>query len=52
MEGDNCIKLKKDENGQHHYIPTSWVESTDDGVVKIDRPGEEAMEKWSTSPLH
>lgn len=52
MEGDSCIKLKKDQNGQHHYIPTSWVESTDDGKVKIDRPGEEAMQKWSTSPLH
>jgi len=52
MEGDNCIKLKKDETGQHHYIPTSWVESTDNGKVKIDRPGEEAMQKWSTSPLH
>lgn len=52
MEGNDCIKLKKDENGQHHYIPTSWVESVDDGVVKIDRPGEEAMQKWSTSPMH
>jgi hypothetical protein len=52
MEGDNCIKLKKDQNGQHHYIPTSWVESIEDGKVKVDRPGEEAMQKWSTSPLH
>lgn len=52
MEGSDCIKLKKDESGQHHYIPTSWVESTDNGKVKIDRPGEEAMEEWSTSPMH
>jgi hypothetical protein len=49
MEGANTIKLKKDETGQHHYIPVSWVISTDDGKVKVDRPGEEAMQDWSTT---
>ncbi|MGZ8251257.1 MAG: DUF2171 domain-containing protein [Methylophilaceae bacterium] len=49
MDGANTIKLKKDETGQHHYIPVSWVISTDDGKVKVDRPGEEAMEDWSTT---
>ncbi|WP_020183269.1 MULTISPECIES: DUF2171 domain-containing protein [unclassified Methylotenera] len=52
MEGAKSIKLNKDKNGQHHYIPLSWVVSTEDGKVKIDRPGEEAMQKWSTTPLH
>ncbi|EUJ11788.1 hypothetical protein Meth11DRAFT_2636 [Methylophilaceae bacterium 11] len=52
MEGAKSIKLNKDKNGQHHYIPLSWVVSTADGKVKIDRPGEEAMQKWSTTPLH
>ena len=51
MEGPGTIKLKKDEIGHHHYIPTSWVTSTVDGRVKIDRPGGQAMEEWSsTSP--
>lgn len=53
MEGANAIKLKKDKNGQHHYIPVSWVRSTEGNKVKIDRPGDQAMREWSTaSPLH
>jgi hypothetical protein len=52
LEGANSIKLNKDENGEHHYIPLDWVVSTEDGKVKIDRPGEEAMQQWSTTPLH
>lgn len=52
MEGANCIKLNKDESGQHHYIPLSWVVSTEDGKVKIDRTGEDAMQQWSTTPVH
>jgi len=49
MEGSDEIKLKKDAQGQHHYIPLSWVTSVDD-KVHIDRPGKQAMSKWSTSP--
>lgn len=48
MEATDTIKLKKDKTGQHHYIPLIWVTSTDDGKVKIDRPGDQAMEEWST----
>lgn len=51
LEGANSIKLNKDKNGQHHYIPLSWVASTDDGKVKIDRSGEDAMRNWSKTPL-
>jgi hypothetical protein len=25
LEGDSSIKLRRDEAGQHHYIPLSWV---------------------------
>jgi len=50
LEGTNSIKLKKDKLGQHHYIPTSWVVSTADGKVKVDRPGEEAMKDWTDTP--
>ncbi len=50
IEDANTIKLKRDEAGQHHYIPLAWVVSTEDGNVKIDRPGEEAMQQWSTQP--
>ena len=43
------IKLKKDKNGQHHYIPLSWVTSVENGKLKVDRPGEQAMQMWATN---
>lgn len=52
LEGTDCIKLNKDAQGQHHYIPTRWVTSTENGVVVVDRPGEEAMKEWSVTPIH
>jgi hypothetical protein len=50
MEGQNCIKLQRDESGQHHYIPLSWVTSTDNGTLKVDRPGDQAMQQWDEQP--
>ena len=47
VDGDS-IKLTKDESGQHHWIPTSWVTNVDD-KVHVDRPGEQAMREWSSS---
>lgn len=49
LEGRDLIKLTKDASGRHHYIPLSWVTSVDD-KVHIDRPGEQAMRDWSTTP--
>ncbi len=49
LEGKDLIKLNKDKNGQHHYIPLSWVTAVDD-KVHVDRPGDQAMKEWSTSP--
>lgn len=49
VEGDS-IKLTKDKQGQHHWIPASWVTKVDD-KVHVDRPGREAMQQWSTVPL-
>jgi len=50
MEGQDVIKLTKDKTGQHHYIPVSWVTSTEGGRIKVDRPGDQAMKEWSTTP--
>ena len=49
MDGSDWIKLTKDDKGQHHWIPVSWVTRVDD-QVHVDRPGEQAMREWSTSP--
>ena len=51
MEGEDTIKLKRDDEGKHHYIPLSWVTSVEDGKEKIDRPGEEAMQQWFNHPI-
>jgi hypothetical protein len=48
MELTNTIKLKQDDTGRHHYIPIIWVSSIENGKVKIDRPGDQAMQEWST----
>lgn len=48
MEGDQ-IKLKRDASGQHHYIPASWVTAVD-AQVHVDRPGQQAMQEWSSTP--
>ena len=47
MDGD-FIKLTKDQQGQHHWIPTTWVTSVDD-KVHVDRPGKQAMQEWSST---
>ncbi len=49
VEGTDMIKLTKDKSGQHHYIPLAWVTSVDD-KVHVDRPGDQAMREWSTTP--
>ncbi len=52
LEGSSSIKLNKDKDGKHHYIPTSWVTKVEDGKVVVDRPGEEAMQEWTEAPAH
>lgn len=49
MEGNSSIKLKRDTNGVHHYIPLAWVTKIDD-KVHLDRPGDQAMREWTTTP--
>ena len=49
LEGTDTIKLARDAEGEHHYIPLTWVTSVDD-KIHIDRPGAQAMRDWSTTP--
>ena len=50
MERTNALKLKKDKTGQHHYIPLSWVNSTEGDKVKIKFPRQKVIQEWSTVP--
>jgi len=49
LEGTDTIKLARDAEGEHHYIPLTWVSSVDD-KVHIDRTGDQAMMEWSRTP--
>ena len=49
VDKDNTIKLTKDNNGQHHWIPMNWVTKVDN-KVHVDRPGDQAMKEWMSSP--
>jgi hypothetical protein len=48
IEG-NQLKLTKDAQGKHHFIPLDWVTTVDD-KVHVNKPGDEVMQKWTTSP--
>lgn len=49
IEGSSAIMLAKDDSGQPHYIPLSWVAAVDD-KVHLDRSAMQARREWSTSP--
>ena len=50
VEG-NSIKLTKNSSsdGQHHYIPTNWVESVDE-TVKLNKNCGDAQREWKSAP--
>lgn len=47
LDARNMIKLTKDQGGQHHWIPLSWVTKVDN-EVHVDRSGDQAVREWST----
>jgi hypothetical protein len=49
LEGTDVIKLTKDRDGQHHYIPLTWVDSVDD-KVHLDRTADQVLKEWSKTP--
>jgi hypothetical protein len=44
-----AIKLARDPQGQHHWIPTTWVRFADD-KVRLDRPSTEVRQTWFDQP--
>lgn len=48
LDGENAIKLTKDDQGKHHWIPISWVKDVTH-VVHLDRPVTQVHEEWSDS---
>jgi molybdenum cofactor cytidylyltransferase len=48
LDDPEMIKLTKDDEGQHHWIPLGWVTRVDEHV-HLDRPGKQARQEWSDS---
>jgi hypothetical protein len=48
LDAGDTIKITKDENGNHHWIPIAWVTRVDQHV-HLDRPGTQAVQEWSDS---
>jgi hypothetical protein len=48
LDKGKSIKLTRDDQGKHHWIPLDWVTTVDD-KVHVDRPGNQAMREWSSS---
>lgn len=48
LDPGNTIKLTKDAQGQHHWIPLAWVQRVD-AQVHLNRPARQARQEWSTS---
>jgi hypothetical protein len=44
VEGE-AIKVTKDDQGKHHWIPLGWVTRVEE-EVHLDRSGEQAMREW------
>ncbi len=48
LDSGDTVKVRKDDAGQHHWIPLSWVKTVD-GSVHVDRPGDQAMKEWMSA---
>ncbi|UYF81018.1 DUF2171 domain-containing protein [Acinetobacter ursingii] len=46
LEGDNQLKLTRDENDQHHLIPTGWIGEVKDDKVVLIKNSEEVKQQW------
>lgn len=50
VEGER-IKLAKNDpqaNGQHHYIPSDWVDGVEGSEVKLKKSASDACSSWQT----
>ncbi|MEZ0330090.1 MAG: DUF2171 domain-containing protein [Methylophilaceae bacterium] len=52
LNGADSIKLKEDASGHTYYIPLSWIISSQEGVVKINRTLDQIRRDWSDIPLN
>lgn len=49
LDGQDKIKLAKNDqssDGQHHYIPTQWVQQIQGNQVVLNKTAEQVFQQW------
>jgi len=49
VDGQDKIKLAKNDqsaNGQHHYIPTQWVQQIQGNQVVLNKTADQVFQQW------
>ncbi|MEI2558751.1 DUF2171 domain-containing protein [Acinetobacter pittii] len=46
LEGENQLKLTRDESGQHHLIPTGWIGEVKEDQVILNKNSGEVKDQW------
>ena len=49
LDGQDKIKLAKNDqsaNGQHHYIPTQWVQQIQGNQVVLNKSAHQVFQQW------
>ena len=49
LDANDTLKLTKDSQGQHHWIPLDWIAEVDK-QVHLNRSSEQAGREWMTTP--
>lgn len=46
LDGENQLKITRDESGQHHLIPTGWIGEVKEDQVILNKNSEEVKDQW------
>lgn len=46
LDGENQLKLTRNESGQHHLIPTGWIGEVKEDQVILNKNSEEVKDQW------
>ena len=49
LDAHQMVKLTKDTQGHHHWIPLAWVSEVK-AEVRLDRSSQRAQQAWATTP--
>ncbi len=50
LDAGDTIKLTKDAQGRHHWIPLKWVASVTGDQVRLSRAAQQVQREWLSNP--